>query len=124
MQNNFVSKNEEVGLAADPAGESPAGGNCPVATAMGRATKPLKAWKLKVSSWEASNSAGRSNGEPVSVRHYAGSGVLEPRHANGRADRGRSWACTIERICGRLPPRDDPAQVRGLRCADDAWPVG
>ena len=47
-------------LAADPAGESPAGGNCPVATAMGRVTKPLKARKLKVSSWEASNSAGRS----------------------------------------------------------------
>jgi hypothetical protein len=115
-------------LIVKPETVCPAGGNCPVATVVisgnGEGDQTIESPEVKVSSWEASNSAGRSSGEPVSVRHSAGSGVLEPRHANGRADRGRSWACTIERICGRLSPRDDPARVRRLRCGDDVSCVG
>ena len=57
-------------LAVDPAGESPAGGNCPVATVVisgnGEGDQTIESPEVKVSSWEASNSAGRSNCEPVS----------------------------------------------------------
>ena len=57
-------------LAADPAGESPAGGNYPVATVVisdnGEGDRSVESSEVKVSVREASNSAGRSNGEPVS----------------------------------------------------------
>jgi hypothetical protein len=57
-------------LTADPAGGSPAGGNYPVATAVisdnGEGDRSAESSEVKVSGREASNSAGRSNGEPVS----------------------------------------------------------
>src|SRR5215470_9962517 len=57
-------------LAADPAGESPAGGNCPVATVVisgdGEGDRTVESPEVKVSVREASNPAGRSEGEPIS----------------------------------------------------------
>ena len=57
-------------LAFGPVGESPAGGNCPVATVVisgnGEGDRAVESPEVKVSDREASNSAGRSNGEPVS----------------------------------------------------------
>ena len=57
-------------LAFGPVGESPAGGNCPVATVVisgnGEGDRAVESPEVKVSVREASNSAGRSNGEPVS----------------------------------------------------------
>jgi len=57
-------------LAAGPAGESPAGGNCPVATVVipdnGEGDQPVESSGVKVSSREASNLVGRNKGEPVS----------------------------------------------------------
>jgi len=57
-------------LTADPAGGSPAGGNYPVATVVisdnGEGDRSVESSEVKVSGREASNSAGRSNGEPVS----------------------------------------------------------
>jgi hypothetical protein len=57
-------------LAAGPAGESPAGGNCPVATVVipdnGEGDRSVESSGVKASGREASNSAGRNDGEPVS----------------------------------------------------------
>ena len=57
-------------LAADPAGGSPAGGNRPVTTVVipgdREGDRPVESPEVKASCREASNSAGRSNGEPVS----------------------------------------------------------
>jgi hypothetical protein len=57
-------------LAADLAGESPAGGNCPVATVVisgnGEGDRTVESPEVKVSAREVSNSAGCSNGDPVS----------------------------------------------------------
>ena len=57
-------------LAADLAGVSPAGGNCPVATVVipgdGEGDRTVESPEVKVSRREASNSAGRSNGDPIS----------------------------------------------------------
>jgi hypothetical protein len=57
-------------LAADPAGGSPAGGNRPVATVVipgdGEGDRSVESPEVKASCREASNSAGRSNGESVS----------------------------------------------------------
>ena len=57
-------------LAADPAGGSPAGGNRPVATVVipgdGEGDRSVESPEVKASCREASNSAGCSNGEPVS----------------------------------------------------------
>jgi len=57
-------------LTADPAGGSPAGGNYPVATVVisdnGEGDRSVESSEVKVTGREASNSAGRSNGEPVS----------------------------------------------------------
>ena len=68
-------------LAADPAGESPAGGNCPVATVVipgdGEGDRSVESPEVKASCREASNSAGRSNGESVSPE-IANVGSAEP----------------------------------------------
>jgi len=57
-------------LAVDPACESPAGGNYPVATVVipgnGEGDRTVESPEVKVSVREASNSAGRNNGEPIS----------------------------------------------------------
>ena len=57
-------------LAAGPAGESPAGGICPVATVVipgnGEGDRSVESSGVKASGREASNSAGRNDGEPVS----------------------------------------------------------
>jgi hypothetical protein len=57
-------------LAANPVGGSPAGGNCPVATVVisgnGEGDQTVESPEVKASEREASNSAGCSNGEPVS----------------------------------------------------------
>ena len=70
-------------LAAVPAGERPAGGDCPVATVVipggGKGDRPVGSPEVKVSGgWglapvrsarEASNSTGRSKGEPEKPRN-------------------------------------------------------
>jgi len=57
-------------LVVDPVGESPAGGNCPVATVVisgnGEGDRTVESPEVKVSAREASNSAGCSNGDPIS----------------------------------------------------------
>jgi hypothetical protein len=57
-------------LAAGPAGGSPAGGNCPVATVVisgnGEGDRTVESPEVKASVREASNLVGRSKGEPVS----------------------------------------------------------
>ena len=57
-------------LVVDPVGESPAGGNCPVATVVipgnGEGDRSVESSGVKASGREASNSAGRNDGEPVS----------------------------------------------------------
>ena len=54
------------------AAESPAGGNCPVATVVisgdGEGDQTVESPQVKVSVREASNSAGRSKGEPGAAK--------------------------------------------------------
>jgi hypothetical protein len=59
-----------VTLVVVPAGENPVGGDYPVATVVipggGEGDRTVESPEVKVSVREASNSAGRSNGEPIS----------------------------------------------------------
>jgi hypothetical protein len=76
-------------LAVDPAGESPAGGNRPVATVGisgdGEGGRTVESPGVKVSGRGASNSAGCSKGQPVSpeiVQHREGQAGSEPAKAS------------------------------------------
>jgi nitroreductase len=66
----FVRSPGAATRAAVPAGESPVGGNCPVATVVisgdGEGDRSVESPDVKASGREASNLAGRSKGEPVS----------------------------------------------------------
>ena len=75
-----------VTLADVPAGENPVGGDYPVATVVipgsGEGDRTAESPEVKVSAREASNSAGRSNGEPISpeiVRRWECRTVGSPR---------------------------------------------
>jgi hypothetical protein len=84
-------------LAAGPAGGSPAGGNCPVATVVipdnGEGDQTVESSGVKVSGREASNSAGRNNGEPVSpeiVQRWECRAAVEPVKASASRE-GTGW---------------------------------
>ena len=68
-----------VTLAVVPAGENPVGGDYPVATVVipgsGKGDRTAESPEVKVSKGEASNSAGRSNGEPISPEIVPSLGV-------------------------------------------------
>jgi hypothetical protein len=94
-------------LAAIPAGESPAGGDCPVDTVVisggGEGDRTAESPEVKASDREASNSAGCSESEPASPERVD-FGSAEPARSLGEGKRSsrRNWVCAATGSPGTL----------------------
>ena len=107
-----------VTLAVVPAGENPVGGDYPVATVVipgsGKGDRTAESPEVKVSVREASNSAGRSKGEPISPEIVPSLGVPNRWEPSVKASACREGTGHMQ--------RQTPRGLRG-RHAGREWAV-